>query len=149
EAAGTTTINDSVGSANGTLMNPSGTSTLTGNGQLDLDGNASSAYVALPSGMCASLTNATFQVWLTWFGGGNWQQIYSLGTNFNGAGVTYTTLIPQNGANGHLRWSINEGGETVIDSPSTLVISNPVCVTVTYNYSAQTASLYVGSRKVG
>src|SRR6185369_2838307 len=32
---------------------------------------------------------------------------------------------------------------------STLVISNQVCVTVAYNYSAQTASLYVGSRKVG
>jgi hypothetical protein len=149
EAAGTTTINDSVGNATGTLVNPSGTSTLTGSGQLVLDGNASSAYVSLPPGMTATLTNATFQVWLDWFGGGNWQQIYSLGTNFNGAGVAYTTLIPQNGANGHLRWSINEAGETVVDAPFTLAISNQVCVTVVYNYSAQTASLFVGARKVG
>ncbi len=149
EAAGTTAITDSVGGANGTLMNPSATSTLTGSGELTLDGNLSSAYVALPAGMVSSLTNATFQVWVTYYGGANWQEIYSFGTNFGGNGVTYTTLIPQNGANGHLRWSINEGGEAVIDGPTVLTISNEVCVTVAYNYSAQSASLYVGGRKVG
>jgi hypothetical protein len=149
EAAGTTTITDSVGGADGTLMNPSGTSTLTGSGQLTLDGNASSAFVQFPSGMVSTLTNATFEVWVNFYGGPVWQELFSFGTNFSGNGVTYTTLIPHNGANGKLRWSINEGGETFVDAPSELTISNEVCVTVTYNYSAQSASLYLNGRKVG
>ena len=149
EAAGTTTITDSVGGMNGTLMNPSPTATLNGTGQLTLDGNASSGFVQFPSGMVSPLTNASFQVWVNFYGGGVWQELFSFGTNFNGAGVTYTTLIPHNGQNGKLRWSINEAGETVIDGPSELVISNEVLVTVTYNYTAQSASLYIGGRKVG
>jgi hypothetical protein len=148
-AAGSTTITDSVGGTDGTLMNPSTTATLTGSGQLTLDGNASSAFVQFPSGMVSPLTNATFQVWVNFYGGPVWQELFSFGTNFNGAGVTYTTLIPHNGANGNLRWSINEGGETFVDGPSELTISNEVSVTVTYNYSAQTASLYLDGRKIG
>jgi hypothetical protein len=149
EPGGTTTVTDSVGGADGTLVNPSTTSTLTGTGQLTLDGNASSAYVALPAGLVSSLTNATFQVWVNFYGGGVWQELFSFGTNFNGNGVTYTTLIPHNGANGNLRWSINEGGETYVDGPSELTISNEVCVTVVYNYTARSASLYLGGRNVG
>ena len=149
EAAGTTTIADSVGGADGTLVNGSATSTLTGTGQLTLDGNASSAYVSLPSGIVSPLTNATFQVWVNFYGGPVWQELFSFGSNFNGNGVTYTTLIPHNGANGNLRWSINEGGETVVDGPSELTISNEVVVTVAYNYTAQSASLYLGGRKIG
>ena len=113
------------------------------------DGNASSAFVQFPSGMVSTLTNATFQVWVNFYGGPVWQELFSFGTNYNGAGVTYTTLIPHNGANGNLRWSINEGGETFVDAPSELTISNEVSVTVAYNYSAQSASLYVNGRKVG
>jgi hypothetical protein len=149
EAAGTTTITDSVGGANGTLRNGSATSTLTGAGQLTLDGNASSAYVDLPAGLVSPLTNATFQVWATWYGGGTWQELFSFGTNFNGGGVTYTTLIPRNGGNQKMRWSINEGGETFVDAPTQMAVSNEVCVTVAYNYSAQTAAMYVNGRKVG
>lgn len=145
---GSTTITDSVGGANGTLINPSTTSTLTGSGQLVMDGNASSAYVELPPGLVSPLTNASFQVWVNFWGGGNWQQIWSYGSNYNGAGVTYTTLIPRNGANGKLRWSINEGGEAFVDGPAVLSISNNVCVTVTYNYTAGSASLYLDGRKV-
>jgi hypothetical protein len=149
EAAGTTTITDSVGGLNGTLMNPTSTSTLTGTGQLTLDGNASSAYVALPSGILPTLTNATFEVWVDFFGGPVWQQIYSFGTNNGSSGVAYTTLIPHNGQNGKLRWSINEGGETVVDGPSELVISNEVCVAVSYNYAGQVATMYINGRQVG
>jgi hypothetical protein len=148
-APGSTLITDSVGGANGTLINPSSTSTLTGSGQLTLDGNASSAYVALPAGIISVLTNASFQTWVTWYGGPVWQRIFDFGTNNGSAGVAYSCLFPNNGANGKLRYGINLGGEADVDAPTALVISNEVCVTVTYNYSAQTASIYVGGRKVG
>jgi hypothetical protein len=39
------------------------------------------------------------------------------------------------------------GGES-FDAPEPLPLSNSVCVTVTYNYSAQTAAIFVGGRKV-
>ena len=148
-ASGSTAITDSVGGVNGTLINGTATSTLTGAGQLTLDGNASSAYVSLPGGIIANLTNATFQTWVNFYGGPVWQQLFSFGTNNGSAGVAYTALIPRNGQNGKLRWGINEAGETDVDGPSELVISNEVCVTVAYNYTAQSASLYVNGRKVG
>ncbi len=148
-AAGSTDIPDSVGGVNGTLVNGTPTSTLTGTGQLTLDGNPSSAFVALPGGILANLTNATFQTWVNFYGGPVWQELYSFGTNNGSAGVAYTALIPHNGQNGKLRWGINEGGEVDIDGPSELAISNEVCVTVAYNYTAQSASIYVDGRKVG
>ena len=148
-APGSTDITDSIGGANGTLINGTATSTLTGTGQLTLDGNASSAYVALPAGIIANLTNATFQTWVNFYGGPVWQQLFSFGTNNGSAGVAYTALIPHNGQNGKLRWGINEGGEVDVDGPSELVISNEACVTVAYNYTAQSASIYLNGRKVG
>src|SRR5206468_12578070 len=63
-APGSTTVTDSVASANGTLINPTATAAFTGSGQLNLDGNASSAYVQLPSGIISSLTNTTIQAWV-------------------------------------------------------------------------------------
>lgn len=149
EASGTSTITDSVGGINGTLINGSSSSTLTGTGQLTLDGNASSAYVSLPSGILPTLTNATFEVWVDFAGGPVWQELYSFGTNNGSAGIDYTTLIPHNGANGKLRWGINEGGEVDIDGLSELATNSEVCVAVSYNYSAQEASIYVDGRKVG
>jgi len=148
EAAGNTAITDSVGGANGTLINGSGTSTLTGSGQLTLDGNASSAYVALPGGIISVLTNATFQTWVTWYGGPVWQRVFDFGTNNGSAGVAYSGLFPNNGATGKLRYGVNLGGEADVDAPTALVISNEVCVTVAYNYSAQNATIYVAGRKV-
>lgn len=148
-AAGDTAVGDSVGGADGTLVNGTSTSTLTGSGQLTLDGNASSAYVALPGGIISVLTNATFQTWVTWYGGPAWQRIFDFGTNNGSAGVAYSCLFPNNGANGKLRYGINLGGEVDVDAPTALVTSNEVCVTVTYNYTAQTATIYVAGRKVG
>jgi hypothetical protein len=148
---GSTVITDSVGGLTfyGTLMNGSSTAGLNGSGQLLLDGNFSSAYVSLPSGILPTLTNATFEVWVNFTGGPVWQELISLGTNNGTSGVDYTTIIPHNGANGKLRWGINEGGEVDIDGPSELETNAEVCVAVSYNYAGQSASIYVNGRKVG
>jgi hypothetical protein len=148
---GSTTITDSVGGAvfDGTLINGSSTAELTGTGQLVLDGNFSSAYVAVPAGILPTLTNATFEVWVNFTGGPVWQELFSFGTNNGSVGEDYTTLIPHNGANGKLRWGINEGGEVDIDGPSELETNAEVSVAVSYNYEGQSASIYVNGRKVG
>lgn len=146
---GSTTITDSVGGLTGTLINGSSTATLNGSGQLLLDGNYSSAYVALPSGILPTLTNATFEVWLDFTGGPVWQELISLGTNNGSVGEDYTAIIPHNGANGKLRWGINENGEVDVDGQSELETNAEVCVAVGYDYDAGTASVYVNGRKVG
>ena len=148
EAAGTSTITDSVGGANGTLVNGTATATLDGAGTLTLDGNSSSAYVSLPSGIMGKLTNATFQVWFKntdLFS--DWAELFAFGTNNGSQGLTYITLIPNNPASHALRFENKGVTDTIIEGPA-LPTNNEVCVTVTYNYSAQLASMYVAGRKV-
>jgi hypothetical protein len=148
-AAGTTAIPDSVGSADGTLINGTANSTLTGGGQLTLVGNTDEAYVQLPPNILSGLTNATFQAWVTWYGqseGGTYQRIFDFGTNFNGSGVNYTYLTPDAGGT-TLQWGLNVGGEQDVAAPL-LTVSNEVCVTVSYNASAQSASLFLNGRKL-
>ena len=146
---GTTTITDSVGGADGTLMNGTSTATLTGSGQLTLDGNASSGYVSLPSGMMAPLTNATFQIWVNNHDPfADWAELWAFGTNNGAQGIEYIALIPNNPASGKVRLDYHGTGGASVDAPSSLAFSNDVCVTVTYNYSAQLAAIYMNGRKV-
>lgn len=112
-------LNDLVGSANGTLVDPGNVSTYS-NGMLNLPGGGASsnqtpfttgAYVALPAGTISSLgTQATFETWINMNANRNWAEIWSFGTSDAGAGKStgapnsrYITLIPQNGANQKLR----------------------------------------------
>ena len=81
--AGTgTTITDSVGSADGLLVNAS----LSGSGSVALAGGSSGQYVDLPNGIVSSLVDATFETWLTWNGGQGWQKIFDFGTSSAGEG---------------------------------------------------------------
>lgn len=144
-APGTADITDSVGGATGTLVNGTGTATLTGSGQLNLDGNPSSAYVSLPAGIISPLTNATIQTWVNNHDVfADWAELWAFGTNNGIQGVSYITLIPNNPVSGKLRLDFHG----ILDAPSSLALSNDSCVTVTYNYSAQLASIFVDGRKV-
>lgn len=148
-AVESTAITDSVGSAHGTLINQTESAALTGSGQLNLDGNASSAYVALPSGLMATLTNATFQVWVNNHDPfSDWAELWTFGTNNGAQGLRYIALIPNNPATGKLRFDFNTSGGAFFDAPGPLPLNQDSCVTVTYNYSAQSASIYVDGRKV-
>ena len=144
--AGSTTITDSVGNASGTLVNPTATATLTGSGQLDLDGNSSSGFVLLPPGLLNTLTNATFQTWvMNNDPNSDWAELWTFGTNNGSRGFTYLSLIPNNPTTHKLRLDDSAAN---FDAPEPLSLSNEVCVTATYNYAAQTASLYVNGRKM-
>jgi hypothetical protein len=148
-APGSTTVTDSVASANGTLINGSGTADFTGSGKLNLDGNASSAYVQLPAGLISPLTNVTIQTWVinndTF---SDWAELWAFGTNNGSQGLDYITLVPNNPTSHKIRLDVHRTGGALFDAPSSLAVSNETLVTVTYNYSAQSASIYVGGRKV-
>jgi hypothetical protein len=123
-------ITDAVGGMNGTVLDDDGVTataalaTLQLNGRLSLDGVGS--YVDLPDGLVSSLTNATFEVWLSWRGGAFWSRIFDFGsTDAGGAnGETYLFLTPSNSATSVLRvaYSVAGGGaaETVVDGTAAL-----------------------------
>jgi Concanavalin A-like lectin/glucanases superfamily len=72
---------DSKGAAHGQIL---GGAELTGTGSLTLSGGHSLQYVNLPNGIVSGLTNATFEAWLTWAGGGAWQRIFDFGNSVGG-----------------------------------------------------------------
>lgn len=75
-------IVDSVGGAHGVLVNAS----LSGSGSADLAGGASGQYVDLPNGIVSSLSDASFEAWITWNGGQGWQKIFDFGSSSAGEG---------------------------------------------------------------
>jgi len=90
-----TTVTDSVGTANGTVVNGQ----LSGSGEADLRENTDQ-YVDLPNGIVKSLTNATFEAWLTWAGGAGWQRLFDFGDsdgpeNTQGFAASSFYLSPQ------------------------------------------------------
>ena len=69
-----TAVTDSVGAAHGTVVNAQ----LSGSGTVVLGGGTTDQYVDLPNGIVSSLTNATFEAWITWDGGNGWQRVFAL-----------------------------------------------------------------------
>lgn len=83
-----TSVTDSVGGADGTVMN----ATLKGDGTLVLAGGTSDQYVDLPNGLVSSLGDATFEAWITWDGGDPWQRVFDFGSTSQGEGMQGTGL---------------------------------------------------------
>jgi len=110
EPAGSTTVTDSVSSANGTVI-PSVTTNITlGSGQAVFPGGAYNVapYIDLPDGIITNRTNITVEIWFTW-GGPNtewWQRIFDFGSSTkaggiatnNGSGIDYIFLSPRGGS---------------------------------------------------
>lgn len=123
-------ILDSLGDADGTLLDDDGLTPaadlqrLQVNGRLNLDGFGS--FVDLPDGLISSLTNATFESWVSWRGGAAWSRIFDFGNADGGAGQTYLFLTPSNGVTTTLRVAYSLAGpgdaETLIDGLAALPI---------------------------
>lgn len=144
-----TVAEDGVGGAHGTLM---GGAALTGSGAVTLNG--SSAYVDLPNGIISRLTDATFEVWLVWNGGNNWQRIFDFGSNNNGedkqgTGVNYIILSPRSGLTDSPavfggRW-LGVPVDMNLRAPA-LPTGVPVHMAVTYDWSRKVARLFVNGQ---
>jgi glucose/arabinose dehydrogenase/type 1 glutamine amidotransferase/PKD repeat protein len=150
EPAGAATASDSVSHADGSLL---GGAAVTGNGLLNLTGT--SGYVDLPNGLVSVLTNATFEAWLTWNGGGNWQRVFDFGNNSNGennqgTGLTYIMLTPKSA--GGVVWSAattnSGGGEIGVAWTNALPVGVRTHVALSYDFTAGTTLLYVNGQRV-
>ena len=129
---GSTFVADSVGAANGSLL---GGGAFTGDGKLNLFG--ANGFVDLPNGIVSSLSNVTFEAWLTWNGGSQWQRIFDFGSNSGGengqgTGLTYLALTSRSGGD-VLRFAVTTnsgGGEIPTGAPQMLAVGQPVHLTV-------------------
>lgn len=140
------TVSDSVGGADGTVQFYG----VFTNGTLALDGNLDGGYVELPPGIIHTLTNATFETWITWNGSNIWQRIFDFGNSVGGSGVDYTILTPMSGAASNpLLFGINIGSEQDLNGGASLPIGTEVNVTVAYDATAHSAKIFVNGRLRG
>ncbi len=155
--------NDSVGTANGVLVNGTGNSKFV-SGQLTLagggtSGNAGTDYLDLPNGIISALgTQATFETWTTWTSGGMWCRIWDLGASDCGENLScssgnsrYMFLSPHGGAN-LLRCGINmpipSRVENVVDGPALLTANVEQHVVITYDEGAGQFKMYLNGEQV-
>jgi hypothetical protein len=87
---------DSISGVDATIV---GTS--AAGGEVTFDGTTA-AFVDLPNGTISALGDASFEIWLTWAGGGPWQRIFDFGDNdqaegSQGVGQSYLYLSPREG----------------------------------------------------
>jgi arabinan endo-1,5-alpha-L-arabinosidase len=85
---------DAVGGADGSVVD----GTLSGSGALVLTGDDD--YVDLPNGLISALTSATFEAWVNWDGGAQWQRIFDFGRSDadedeRGVGEQFIFLTPR------------------------------------------------------
>ena len=150
-----TTVKDSVGTADGVLKGNG--AALDGSENLVLPGGTSSAadpatisgYVDLPNHIINILTNLTIETWGVWNGSGAWQRVFDFGTSDGGEDVSngngnYLFMSPAGAAN--LRFAIRDPatGTEPVQLTSTAPLENGVeiCLTVTYDYTANVCRLY-------
>jgi hypothetical protein len=149
-----TAVVDSAGDADGMLVNTQ----LTGTGQLDLAGGTSDQYADLPNGLVSALSDATFEVWVTWAGGNAWQRIFDFGSSDasvegdQGNGRTYLFLAPSTSSGGGLRVAFSvsgSGGETRVSASAPLPSGSLHHVAVVIDDTNDRMSLYLDGAQVG
>jgi len=158
ETPGSTTVKDSVGNADGTIVGTG--AVFDGNGQLVLPGGTSSsadpsviaAYVDLPNHIINVLTNATFEAWVTWQGSGPWQRIFDFGTSLSGEDVStgngnYIFLTPQGDVNLHYsaRDPVTGAEPAPLNGPGPMITNTEILITAVYDYTANVARLYTNA----
>lgn len=131
DGTGTTAV-DSVGKANGLLVN----TTLDGAGAVTVadDGvknQSADEFVDLPNQLISRLPSVTLEAWVTWAGGAPWQRIFDFGDDTGGVegartgnGKTYLFFTPRSGTDegGLLRVAFAADGlhEVRLDATRTL-----------------------------
>lgn len=170
DTPGSTTVSDSVSSANGTLINTTGTSAFDGNKlTLGNDGsqvsngdgaappNPTGDFVDLPNGLITGLNTGagtakfTIETWFTRTGGNTWQRIFDFGMALGGEGYSDNGgstpqffLTPQSG-DGTLRlaWRPNAGAEVSLNRPGIPAVNQQVLATFVWDETSTSARLYI------
>jgi hypothetical protein len=153
------TVTDRVGTAHGAIVGAATLSKLAGRGVLQLAGGTAGAYVDLPNGLVSALTNATFEAWITWAGGSNYQRVFDFGDsddpmpeNNPKNGKTYLFVSPKTGAGGvTLGYSLTGilGGQEQNIAGAAPLSEALSQVTAVADATGDTLRLYVDGLQVG
>lgn len=144
-----TNANDSIGTKHGTLKNGA---TIAAKA-LTLSGGLNGGYLDLPNGLVSALTNATFEAWVTWAGGGgDWQRIFDFGSSTAaedqaGNGNKYLFLSARKFRTAYT--SATPPAEVVADASGTLPAGTLTQVAVVVNDTENTLNLYLNGDSVG
>jgi uncharacterized protein YjdB len=136
---------DSVGGADGTLVDPNGGTAATIANGLMLPGNQTggfgfSGYVSLPSGILTNTTSVSVECWATQNQGNGWAEIWDFGNNGNQnfAFIPY----PVNN-NNNMEVAVNPNNNDIYTASSAnFPNGSEQYVTFTYNNSTLTGNLY-------
>ena len=172
----TSDASDSVGGANGTVVDPGVPTAAFAGGKLDLTANVGNgsnnivedAFVDLPNGIVTAATNGgtagqlTVEIWAQSAENRNWAALFSAGTSNGGEGVSpggnnsdYIQIIPQNGQNGRIRTTTHRtgvGAEGFVDFSSAMSTSQTTHLVSIFDQSGGlpgTVSLYVDGTFIG
>ena len=141
DAPGSTTVTDSVGVAHGTIINP--TNTALSGGKLTLQGGTAqlsvNGYVALPTGILATMSNATFEAWVTMSNAPNWQRLFDMGSGQN----SYIFFAGQNVYRLAYKFNATAGENPVVLGPAGFPQNSTVHVVCTYNSGSGVAKVFV------
>lgn len=151
-------VMDRAGTAHGEIMGGAMLSQLEGHGVLDLGGGAAGPYVDLPNGIVSQLTDASFEAWVTWRGGNNWQRLFDFGDSTNAVpednpanGKSYLYMTPKSGEGfaltGYSLAGNSMGQELRVASTPPLTASVLSHVLIVANSSADTLILYIDGAK--
>ena len=140
---------DSVSGADGMLV---GYSYFTGEGEVEIPADPVLAtYVDLPNGIISALTNASFEMWVTFDAeAGAWQRIFDFGNNtggedLQGTGTSYIFFSPRTGDAGPWRFEVKtpETPAYFWEGPGTLASGVEQHVAITYNALANVSRVYI------
>jgi hypothetical protein len=168
--------NDSVGGANGTVVDAGTPTAVFAGGILDLSGNAGDssngitgdAYVNLPNGIVTAAANGgtpgqlTIEIWAQSSTNRNWAALFTAGNSNGGEDQSpggndadYIQLIPQNGANGRIRATTHAAGvgaEGFVDFGSAMSATQPTHFVSVFDQSGGlpgTVTMYVDGGLIG
>ena len=144
-----TAVRDSMGGPDGSIVG----SALTGAGAVTLEGRMTGEFVDLPNGALSTLDSATVEVWLTWYGGAEWQRIFDIGDDqtgvegAQGSGSSYLFLTPRITDDGgrlvRVAYQRTSYPEVQLDATRTLPTGTLTHVAVTVDAASETLALYL------
>jgi hypothetical protein len=145
-----TDVVDSAGNAGGSLQNGQ----LSGTGEAALDGD--NQFVDLPNGIVSQLQSATFEAWVDWAGGNQWQRIFDFGSSDDVEGTprlgqTYLFLTPRATGNS-VRvtfQSASSNGELQVNSTNQLPADSEHYLAVVVDAQGHTLRLYIDGALAG
>ncbi len=152
-----TAVKDRIGTAHGVVARGSTLSKLDGKGVVLLGGGDVGAYVDLPNGIVSSLTNASFEAWVTWGGGTSWQRIFDFGASSATVpednqldGKTYLFLTPKSGFGTALLGYSPAGVAEEMHVQAPTALPQTLCQVVgVADDAANLLTLYIDGAKIG